>query len=53
MPSQNERKQKPIHVNNKLPYNVHLLNDSSIKWLYQKRLDKLHTATDISEDVET
>ena len=48
-----KRKQKPIHNNNKLSYKVHLLNDSSIKWLYKKRLDELHTATDISEDVES
>lgn len=33
-------------------YKVHLLNDSSIKWLYQKRLDELNETTTVSEDVE-
>ena len=48
-----KRKQKPIHNNSKVSCKVHLLNDSSIKWIYQKRLDELYTATDISEDVES
>ena len=39
-------------ANVELAYKVHLLNDPSIKWLYQKRMDAINDITPVSDVVE-